>query len=71
MKSNSNNQFVEVGRTEVLYDQPNPRWTKQFKIDYFFEEIQTCLVKVSERKGVDTRIKTDTRYTIHFTRATG
>mmetsp|Transcript_106698 Transcript_106698/g.309490 ORF Transcript_106698/g.309490 Transcript_106698/m.309490 type:complete len:679 (+) Transcript_106698:315-2351(+) len=61
MKSNSNNQFVEVGRTEVLYDQPNPRWTKQFKIDYFFEEIQTCLVKVydEDKAGVHDLSKHD------------
>jgi hypothetical protein len=39
-------QWVEVGRTEVAKDNQSPAWTKQFVVDYLFEEAQPLLVKV-------------------------
>jgi len=43
---NAELEEVEVGRTEVIRDDLNPNWTKQFVLDYYFEEIQRFKVRV-------------------------
>lgn len=40
VKDSKNKSFVEIGRTEVIYDNHNPNFSKQFRMDYFFEEEQ-------------------------------
>ena len=53
----STSQWVEVGRTEVTQNQANPVWTRQFIMDYFFEEVQSIKVDVydEDTKGGDKR----------------
>jgi len=53
MKDSKNNQFYEIGRTEVIYDNHFPKFTKQFRLDYFFEEEQTLRFDVfdEDKKG--------------------
>lgn len=38
--------MLELGRTEVIRDDLNPQWTKQFVVDYYFEEVQKFCVRV-------------------------
>eukprot|EP01084_Bolivina_argentea_P057863 105676_1 len=40
LKSSKQNQFFEIGRTEVIYDNHYPKFSKQFRLDYYFEEEQ-------------------------------
>ncbi|KAK2158060.1 hypothetical protein LSH36_178g05059 [Paralvinella palmiformis] len=40
MKSIGSNNFLEVGRTEMIKDCLNPEFVKKFNVDYFFEELQ-------------------------------
>jgi hypothetical protein len=44
---------AEIGRTEVIKDTQNPKFTKSFVLDYFFEEVQTVKVTVydEDKKG--------------------
>ena len=44
---------AELGRTEVIRDTQNPKFTHSFVMDYFFEEIQTVRVEVydEDKKG--------------------
>ena len=37
----------EIGRTEVIQNTLNPHFVKAFDIDYFFEELQTIIIRVS------------------------
>lgn len=37
---------VELGRTEVVYDNLNPEWAAQIVVTYLFEVQQTITVKV-------------------------
>eukprot|EP00761_Pharyngomonas_kirbyi_P012799 gb/GECH01012826.1/.p1 GENE.gb/GECH01012826.1/~~gb/GECH01012826.1/.p1 ORF type:complete len:510 (+),score=125.33 gb/GECH01012826.1/:1-1530(+) len=38
---NIQGQWQSLGRTERLKDEPNPKFSKSFTVDYFFEETQT------------------------------
>jgi len=53
IKSSQNNQFQELGRTEVIYDNHYPKFSKQFRLDYFFEEEQVLRFDVydEDKKG--------------------
>ncbi len=44
---------MEIGRTEVIYDNHFPKFTKQFRLDYFFEEEQILRFDVfdEDKKG--------------------
>jgi len=41
-----NNQWFEVGRTEMIKDNLNPAWEKKFVVDYSFEERQAVKFEV-------------------------
>merc|ERR1711963_219521 len=41
-----NNQWFEVGRTEMIKDNLNPAWEKKFVVDYSFEERQVVKFEV-------------------------
>jgi len=45
--------FSEIGRTEVMEDEPYPRFATQFKLDYYFEEEQVLRFDVydEDKKG--------------------
>ena len=34
-----------IGKTEVIWDSPNPDFVTQFEVDYKFEEIQEMLIE--------------------------
>jgi len=46
-------RWTEIGRTEVIYDNHFPKFTKQFRFDYFFEEEQKLRFDVydEDKKG--------------------
>ena len=39
LKDPTTRKWLELGRTEISYNS-NPKWTKQFIVDYIFEEEQ-------------------------------
>jgi hypothetical protein len=39
-------QAVELGRTEVIYDNLNPEWAAQIVLTYLFEVQQTLIIRV-------------------------
>lgn len=41
-----NNEYVEVSRTEVIWDDPNPNWVKFFQAVYIFEQRQPVRFEV-------------------------
>ena len=53
LRSSSNQRFQEIGRTEVIYDNHYPAFSKQFRLDYFFEADQTLRFDVydEDKKG--------------------
>ncbi|OMJ84958.1 hypothetical protein SteCoe_13867 [Stentor coeruleus] len=42
----SNNQWIKIGQTEVIWDNLNPDFIKNFILDYYFEEQKYLLFKV-------------------------
>jgi len=49
-----NGKYVEVDRTEVIWDNPNPQWVKTFKSLYIFETSQPlrfCVYDCDSEKG--------------------
>ena len=36
---------TEVGRTEVVWDNNNPDFVKQFQVDYLFEQVQFFVIE--------------------------
>eukprot|EP01084_Bolivina_argentea_P140392 246813_1 len=53
LKDTKNPHFMEIGRTEVIYDNHFPKFTKQFRLDYYFEEEQILRFDVydEDKKG--------------------
>ena len=53
LKSSRNNEFKEIGMTEVIYDNHYPDFSTQFLLDYYFEEEQTLRFDVydEDKKG--------------------
>eukprot|EP01084_Bolivina_argentea_P033494 61941_1 len=53
IKSNKSGRFEELGRTEVIYDNHYPSFSKQFRLDYYFEEEQILRFDVydEDKKG--------------------
>ena len=47
--------FRELGRTETIWDNLSPSWTKQFKATYHFEMIQKFKIQVYDRDATSTR----------------
>jgi hypothetical protein len=47
------NFCVEVGRTEVIMDNLNPKFIKNFVLDYYFEERQKLKVEVYDMDDFD------------------
>eukprot|EP00743_Colponemidia_sp_Colp-15_P003369 GILK01003642.1.p1 GENE.GILK01003642.1~~GILK01003642.1.p1 ORF type:complete len:599 (-),score=69.60 GILK01003642.1:100-1779(-) len=41
-----NNAWIPIGRTEIIWNNLNPDFTKTFIVEYFFEEIQQLMFKV-------------------------
>lgn len=46
MKGSGQEQFVEIGRTEMIENNHNPQWIKKFQLDYRFEEKQLLLFRI-------------------------
>ena len=40
MLKNNNNEYVEFDRTEIIWNDPNPKWAKCFQARYVFETLQ-------------------------------
>lgn len=38
--------YKNIGKTEVVYDDLNPRWAKSFSVDYYFEVVQELKIEV-------------------------
>jgi Ca2+-dependent lipid-binding protein len=53
--------IIELGRTEVVYDNLNPEFSKGVHLTYHFEEIQTIILKVydEDSKGIQDLNKHD------------
>ena len=53
IKDSKTKHWMELGRTEVIYDNHFPKFTKQFRLDYFFEEEQVLRFDVfdEDKKG--------------------
>eukprot|EP01084_Bolivina_argentea_P057865 105680_1 len=53
IKDSKTKHWMEIGRTEVIYDNHFPKFTKQFRLDYFFEEEQILRFDVfdEDKKG--------------------
>lgn len=55
LKSSSpnNNTFKEIGRTETIYDNRDPNFSQQFRLDYYFEQQQILRFDVydEDKKG--------------------
>lgn len=53
LRSSNNQVFREIGRTEVIYDNHFPKFSKQFRLDYYFEQDQTLRFDVfdEDKKG--------------------
>ncbi|KAJ3280419.1 hypothetical protein HK104_000671 [Borealophlyctis nickersoniae] len=49
------NEWVEIGRTEVLINNPDPDFAKQFVVDYYFEEVQRLRFVVLDVDGPSQR----------------
>jgi len=49
----SNDKFKEIGRTEVIYDNHDPNFSQQFRLDYYFEQQQILRFDVfdEDKKG--------------------
>merc|ERR1712038_901649 len=41
-----NAKYQEIGRSEVIWDNLNPEFTKKFVVDYYFEEVQPIKFEV-------------------------
>lgn len=52
----SGRTWREVGRTETVYNTPNPTFTKAFHVDYFFEEVQRLRVEVFDRDSTSEKL---------------
>jgi len=53
IKDSKNKRWEEIGRTEVIYDNHFPKFSKQFRMEYFFEEEQVLRFDVydEDKKG--------------------
>eukprot|EP01084_Bolivina_argentea_P235650 396476_1 len=53
IKDSRTKQWVEIGRTEVIYDNHFPKFAKQYLLDYYFEEEQILRFDVydEDKKG--------------------
>eukprot|EP00172_Hildenbrandia_rubra_P001958 Plantae.Rhodophyta-Hildenbrandia_rubra.ctg25912.p1 GENE.Plantae.Rhodophyta-Hildenbrandia_rubra.ctg25912~~Plantae.Rhodophyta-Hildenbrandia_rubra.ctg25912.p1 ORF type:complete len:797 (+),score=181.35 Plantae.Rhodophyta-Hildenbrandia_rubra.ctg25912:32-2422(+) len=45
----SSNPWIEIGRTETVWDSLNPQWTTAFDVPYVFEQLQEVKVDVYDR----------------------
>lgn len=45
--------WLELGRTEVIRDSLNPRFTKPIVLDYYFEHVQTLCIVVVDSDSTD------------------
>ena len=50
-KLEKNGVWVQVGKTEVLKDNLNPKFEKKFELDYFFEEVQSLRFEIQDIDG--------------------
>ena len=40
IRSAVSNKWHEIARTEIIWNNLNPKWVEKFKMDYYFEEVQ-------------------------------
>ena len=50
-----NAKYQEIGRTEIIWDNLNPEFTKKFVVDYYFEEVQPIKFEVYDIDNEATR----------------
>lgn len=48
-------EFIEIGRTEVIYNNLNPKWNAKIQLDYYFETKQQLRFDVFDIDTDDTR----------------
>ena len=46
MRDEVKNRWNEVGKTDIIWDNPNPDFSKDIRINYMFEQIQTIRLNV-------------------------
>ena len=46
MKNEATNQWIIVGKTEIVWDNPNADFSKDIRINYLFEEVQYCKLDI-------------------------
>lgn len=56
MQSSRGNQWVEVGRTEIIRDNLSPSWHKKFVVGYSFEERQVVRFEVFDEDSNSSRL---------------
>uniref|UniRef100_A0A6B2L0E4 C2 domain-containing protein n=1 Tax=Arcella intermedia TaxID=1963864 RepID=A0A6B2L0E4_9EUKA len=53
-KTDTNSNWTEIGKTEIVYDNLNPKFSKSIELDYFFEKVQPLkfvVLDVDDEKG--------------------
>lgn len=56
MLKNQNNEFVEFDRTEIIWNDPNPKWAKCFQARYVFETLQPIRFAVYDGDKVNSKL---------------
>ena len=46
MKDEAKNMWKTVGKTDIIWDNPNPDFSKDIRIEYLFEQIQTVRLDI-------------------------
>lgn len=55
MKDEVRNRWNEVGKTDIIWDNPNPDFSKDIRINYMFEEIQTVRLDIWDANEKQTK----------------
>ena len=55
MKDEVKNRWNVVGKTDIIWDNPNPDFSKDIRINYMFEEIQTVRLDIWDANEQQTK----------------
>ena len=55
MKDELKNRWITVGKTDIIWDNPNPDFSKDIRINYMFEEIQTVRLNIWDANEQQTK----------------
>ena len=57
VKDEQSNKYIRVGTTEIIWDSPNPIFSKNIQVNYTFEQVQTVKLDVFDAGNKKTQSK--------------